>query len=431
MKNRKFSVKSLADRKGEVRIYDEIGPSFWGDSVDAKSFADEIENLDVEELHLRVNSPGGDVFDGITIMNALKRHPAKVIAYVDGLAASAASVIIAGGADEVVMCEGSQQMIHDAWSWGAGSAEDMAKLAADLDRTSDSLAKIYARRAGTPAEEWRKAMQDESWFTAEEAVAVGLAHRLDTDDVDETADEAISAFSRGLVMATFKHRGRAAAPTPAIATKARKEPDMGLTKELARMLGMTDDNPTDDQIKAALKEVLEEQDEKTPEGTTPPAEKSVEEAEADLAAARAAEAGDQEKNEDGDDSEETTPPASEDDGTVLIDKAVYEDLLERAGRGDKAAEEDKHERAATLIENEGIKAGRLLGWQRDAWVEKATEDFAATKASLLKLASGSIPLQPKGRGGSDEHREKHKDPVAAKQETHALLDAHEIFTDKY
>lgn len=186
--NTGFAVKALGGRRGEVRIYDEIGPSFWGDSVDAKNFSDEIAGLEVDELYVRINSPGGDIFDGITIMNALKRHTAKVTAFVDGLAASAASIIAVGGADEVVMCEGSQLMIHDAWSWGAGNASDLQRLVDRLDKSSDDMAKIYAKKAGTSVVEWREAMKEETWFTSDEAVALGLADRVDQateDPIDE------------------------------------------------------------------------------------------------------------------------------------------------------------------------------------------------------------------------------------------------------
>ncbi|MDO5663567.1 MAG: Clp protease ClpP, partial [Brachybacterium sp.] len=164
------------ERTAEVYLYDAIDP-WWG--VTAKDFVDAWNRLDVDRIDLYINSPGGDVFDGMAILNVIRRSKATVIAHVDGLAASAAS-FIAMGADKVVMGRNSELMIHDASGLCWGNAGDMHKLAADLDRVSDNIASVYAERSGKPAGAWRDAMREETWYSADEAVAAGLADYVDT-----------------------------------------------------------------------------------------------------------------------------------------------------------------------------------------------------------------------------------------------------------
>src|SRR5690606_38136643 len=131
-----------------------------------------------------------DVFDGVAIYNALRDHPADVAVRVDGLAASAASFIAQAG-DKVTMNRGSQLMIHDAWGLCIGPAADMRETAALLDRVSDTIAGLYAARAGGTVEDWREAMLAESWYSAEEAVEANLADEVvpakgDSDQDDDT-----------------------------------------------------------------------------------------------------------------------------------------------------------------------------------------------------------------------------------------------------
>lgn len=189
-----------------LRIFDAIDN--WGDmfGVSAKEFVKSLDELpeEVTEIRLHINSPGGDSFDGIAILNALRAHPARVVAIVDGIAASAAS-FIAVGADELVMSRNSELMIHDAWGLCVGNATDMHSMADMLDRHSDNLASIYAEKAGGTVETWRAAMQKETWYSADEAVAAGLADR-----VDAKAKSAKSKFD----LSIFAYAGRDAAPAP-------------------------------------------------------------------------------------------------------------------------------------------------------------------------------------------------------------------------
>lgn len=158
----------------EIYLYDEI--SFWG--VSAQSFATELGTVTAKDVTVRVNSPGGDVFDGIAIGNLLASHPATVTVQVDALAASIASVIAVMGADRLVMGPHSQMMIHDASGFAMGNATDMREAATMLDMVSDNIAEVYAVKAGGTPAAWRKTMKAETWYTAQEAVDAGLADEV-------------------------------------------------------------------------------------------------------------------------------------------------------------------------------------------------------------------------------------------------------------
>lgn len=157
----------------EIRIFDEIGT--WG--ITAQDFIAELDAVDASTLTVHLNSPGGDVFDGIAIANALRDHPANVTVVVDALAASIASVVMLAG-DTVVMNRNSQVMIHDAWGVVGGNAKDMRDMAGVLDKVSNNIASAYADRAGGKPREWRDLMLAETWFDAQEAVNAGLADRV-------------------------------------------------------------------------------------------------------------------------------------------------------------------------------------------------------------------------------------------------------------
>lgn len=221
----------------ELLIYGEIG---W--DVNAADIATRLGELDGGDLTIRVNSPGGDVHGGLAIMNSLRGYAGKVTAVVEGLAASAASFIIVGGADRVVVRPGAEIMVHDAWTYADGNAAEMEKSAADLNRLSGTLAGIYAAKAGGTADEWRDIMRAETWFTADEAVAAGLADAVEDARTAEPEDPAaVAARSRRAgVMARFRYAGRRAAPAPTINSPSgheRKEGGMSALADLARELG--------------------------------------------------------------------------------------------------------------------------------------------------------------------------------------------------
>lgn len=162
-----------------LRLFDPIDSwgEWWG--MSAKELAQALDDLPahISTIELLINSPGGDAFDGLAMVNVLRAHPAKTRAVVQGIAASAAS-FIACAADETVMAPNSTMMIHDAWGMCVGNADDMLAFGATLDQLSGNLADIYAAKSGKSADAMRAAMKAETWYTAEEAVAAGLANTL-------------------------------------------------------------------------------------------------------------------------------------------------------------------------------------------------------------------------------------------------------------
>lgn len=182
-------------KEATLYLYDEIG--FWG--TEAKEFVDELQNITADTIHLRINSPGGDVFDARTMQTALKQHSAKIIAHIDGVAASAASVV-AMGADEIEMVDGGFLMIHKALSFfdilGYFNDDDLEQLTGEmkkerelLAKVDDSIAKDYMKRTGKKLDEIKGKMADETWFTADEAVEYGMINRIyDGEPVENKHD---------------------------------------------------------------------------------------------------------------------------------------------------------------------------------------------------------------------------------------------------
>lgn len=347
------AVPSAAD----VYIYDEIGESWWG-GISPKALIDEITALDVDTLRVFINSPGGAAWDGIAIMNALRRHKARVEVTVDALAASAASLITMAG-DKVTMNRGSELMIHDASGLAYGNAETMEETAAILHKLSDSYADTYAARAGGTRETWRAAMKAETWYTAEEAVAAGLADEW----VDAPAADASFDLSR------FHFAGRAHAPAPRLLAEAHKLPSStepgdqireenavaysDLTAGLRERLGVTDAEASDETLLAALDEALTEQ------------------------------------------TESTTLP----EGTALIDASVLADLKAAAEEGRKARAEQARERRERIA-SKAVEEGRITAASRATWLEQLERNEEGTASLLASLAPNAVPVAELGH--SDE-----------------------------
>lgn len=150
-----------------------------GFDLDAQEFVKAVHAMDAKAIDLHVNSPGGFVWDAISMYESLKSHAATVTAYIDGLAGSAASFLVQAG-DHRVMATGSRQMIHDAQLVAVGSPAEVREYADIGDAVSDDIASIYAERAGGKPAAWRKAMTATTWYSATEAVDAGLADRVAT-----------------------------------------------------------------------------------------------------------------------------------------------------------------------------------------------------------------------------------------------------------
>lgn len=184
-------LRVLAATSGErttIRLYGAIGKSWWDEaSVSASQLAEVLDTVGPDGIDLHINSGGGDVFDAIAMHAALVNHPSDVASYVDGIAASAASFIAMAG-DEVVIEKPAKMMIHDAAGLAYGPPAVMQEMYDILDEISDTIAQMYADRAGGTMSSWRDAMKAETWYSSARAVQVGLADRVANDRAAQPAE---------------------------------------------------------------------------------------------------------------------------------------------------------------------------------------------------------------------------------------------------
>lgn len=202
MKARKLFAPQAAagEDEGEILLYDVIG-GWWG--ISAEAFRKELATLGTETVHVRINSPGGDAFEGAAIYNALREYDGRVITHVDGLAASMASVIALAG-EEVRMARTAFYMIHEPWSAQMGKASDLRKTADLLDKVSDAvLVNTYQRKTGTKAEQIREWMAEETWFSGAEAKDAGFVDVL--TDADEEEEDAVASAAALFDLSIFSH----------------------------------------------------------------------------------------------------------------------------------------------------------------------------------------------------------------------------------
>ena len=164
-------------------VYDVIVASdsdaAWMGGISAEAFARELRTM-AGDVELRINSPGGDVFAARAMAQAMREHQGKITAYVDGVAASAAS-LLAVSASETVMAPGAMMMIHEAWTMALGNKGDFLATAALLEKIDASIVETYQAKAGGDPAEWAALMAAETWYTGAEAVEAGLADRLAQD----------------------------------------------------------------------------------------------------------------------------------------------------------------------------------------------------------------------------------------------------------
>lgn len=164
----------------EIYIDDVIGTDFWGEGITAGQVRDQLKQADGEDVLLRIDSPGGSVFEGSSILTHLSQYAGRVLGQIDGVAASCASWI-ACICEELAIADGAWVMIHDPWSACIGDHRDMAKEAALLDKMGTNLAVSYASKTGKTPEEMRALMIETTWWDADEAIANGYANsKLET-----------------------------------------------------------------------------------------------------------------------------------------------------------------------------------------------------------------------------------------------------------
>lgn len=210
-----FKIKNEAGRE-TLYLYGTIGVDYWDEdsSNTAKSFAATLDALSPKPLDIRIDSCGGDVYDGLAIASAIQRYEGETTAYIDGIAASAASYI-ALMADKVVMNDFSQLMIHDAWTYTSGNAAELRMAAERLEAVDSTIAGIIAARSGMEVEDVKAAMDAETWYDAQTAVDSGLA-----DEVVQTEQRVAASIDRA-ILARFKHVPEALAEEPETADEAK------------------------------------------------------------------------------------------------------------------------------------------------------------------------------------------------------------------
>lgn len=178
-----------ADGANVIEIFDIIGYDFWtGGGITAQTISDQLKAFNGQDVEVQINSPGGDMFEGIAIYNLLQQYKGEVTVKIMALAASAASVIAMAG-DEIEIGQGAFIMIHNCWVVAMGNRNDMLEVAAYLEPFDQALAGIYVARTGQKMADVQKWMDDETFFAADKAIALGFADSMiDADQLTE--DEA-------------------------------------------------------------------------------------------------------------------------------------------------------------------------------------------------------------------------------------------------
>lgn len=387
-----YAEAATSGTTAKLYLYEPIG-GWWGTL--AGEVVEALKDIEADTLEVHINSPGGDVFDGIAIANVLRDHRARIVAVVDGLAASIASVI-AVSADEVVMAPGSQMMIHDAWGYCVGNAGDMAKLSDDLNKISGNLADQYAAKAGGTGAQWRELMLAETWYSAQEAVDAGLADRVSGAKPDDDA-----AAAARWDLSVFAHAGRQDAPSPGMPAAASiRTPKTPAASASGSAPALPDDpqegSPivelTDAQL-ATLRQRVGVQGDADIDTILAALDECLEER-ADAPAASTA----------------TTAP----EGMVLVDETVHAQLMSDAAAGRAAYEQQQSTRREQLV-NAAVQDGRITPASRDRWLDKLAKDPADGEPLLAGLPKGLVPLSEIGHSAAHTDKDGSKDDVLYNQ----------------
>lgn len=183
-----YKITNKASDIADVYLFNDIGTF----GITAQSFIDEIKEYENKELNIHINSLGGEVFEGMAIYSIIQRRKAKTTVYIEGIAASIASVIALAG-DEIIMSENSLLMIHNAWGGTQGDAKDMRKQADVLDKITNEIAEVYVKKTRMPYSQIEEMMNEETWLTAEEAVALGFVDSI-SEPIKVAAKYDVSRF---------------------------------------------------------------------------------------------------------------------------------------------------------------------------------------------------------------------------------------------
>lgn len=362
-----------------IRMYGPIDSwgGWWGISTEDVARVLDALPASVEQIILRINSPGGEVWEAMAILNMLGAHRARVTAVVDGLAASAAS-FVAASCDETVMSIGSQMMIHSPSSFEWGNAEAMRKTADFLDKLEASMIEVYTDKAGE--KDWASLLAAETWLTAAETVELGLADRVDTvpdagvattvgeDDeaagvillIPEPEDAADARIQAAVASA------RATAPKPPSSTEpgnpirkenvvANDDPQVGVDERL----GATDADASEETASAGADEAVS-----TPSATAP-----------------------------------HVSTAALPEGIVAVDATVLAEMRENARLGAEARAEQDRARRDGIIAT-ALEEGRITTASRDHFRAMLDRDEQGTTAALASLQKNSVPVEELGHASA-------------------------------
>ena len=224
-----WKLKNKSDKEGELLLYGVISNESWHeDDVTPKQFKADLDALgDIAILNIYINSDGGDVFAGQAIYSMLKRHMAQKNVWIDGLAASIASVVAMAG-DKVYMPKNAMMMIHNPWSLALGNADDFRKMADDLDKIRESITAVYVTKSGLEETKIKELMDAETWLTADEALEMNFI------DIVEEEKRIAASLNNGLLtvngqamdLRRYKNAPKLADETPAATPKAEEIPEV-------------------------------------------------------------------------------------------------------------------------------------------------------------------------------------------------------------
>ena len=194
--SKKYFQLTQNNNEVDIQIYGDITSWDWFESdVSSYTLSKQIESLECDVINVYINSYGGEVAEGLAIYNQLKRHKAKVKTICDGFACSAASVVFMAG-DERVMSTASLLMIHNAWSWASGNANDLRKQADDLDKITQASINAYMQEVNVTEEELKQMLDDETWLTPQEALDMEF---ITTIVNEKDSDKASQSVKKSLI----------------------------------------------------------------------------------------------------------------------------------------------------------------------------------------------------------------------------------------
>ncbi len=198
--DKQYYSLTQSDNEANIVIYGNISSWSWREKdTSAYNLSKQLESLDVDLINIYINSYGGEVAEGLAIYNTLKRHKAKVRTYCDGFACSIASVIFMAG-DERIMSNASLLMIHNAWTYTSGNANELRKQAEDLEKITQASINAYMQDVNIKEEELRQLLDNETWLTPQEAFEKGFATTITNEKKNESASQDVRDYLMSMIL---------------------------------------------------------------------------------------------------------------------------------------------------------------------------------------------------------------------------------------